>query len=98
MQLRSWLSLVRGRVTRLAARMGVAPGRLSQMADCKRPIPEEVWTIIEAETAGEVRRWDLWPTRWHRIWPDLIGTPGAPPVPAANDEPEPATLEVADAA
>ena len=33
---------------------------------------------IEAATAGAVRRWDLRPDDWHRIWPELIGTDGAP--------------------
>jgi DNA-binding transcriptional regulator YdaS (Cro superfamily) len=35
---------------------------------------------IEAHTGGEVRRWDLRPNDWHRIWPELIGAAGAPDV------------------
>lgn len=30
-----------------------------------------------------VAYWDLRPADWHRIWPELIGTPGAPAVPEA---------------
>lgn len=41
---------------------------------------------IEQATGGAVRRWDLRPTDWHRIWPELIGSDGAPQVPAADDE------------
>lgn len=29
--------------------------------------------------------WDLRPNDWHRIWPELIGTPGAPAIPAAQE-------------
>ena len=28
--------------------------------------------------------WDLRPSDWHRIWPELIGSPGAPDAPAAT--------------
>lgn len=28
--------------------------------------------------------WDLRPSDWHRIWPELIGSPGAPEAPAAT--------------
>lgn len=37
---------------------------------------------IERATSGAVRRWDLRPDDWHRIWPELIGSDGAPEVPA----------------
>lgn len=39
---------------------------------------------IERATGGKVRVWDLRPDDWHRIWPMLIGTDGAPEVPAAE--------------
>ena len=38
------------------------------------------WADIERATGR--RRWEMFPTDWHRIWPELIATPGAPPVPA----------------
>lgn len=41
---------------------------------------------IEQATEGAIRRWTLRPDDWHRIWPELIGTEGAPPVPAATEE------------
>jgi hypothetical protein len=34
--------------------------------------------VIEGETAKAVRRWDLRPSDWHLIWPELIGHPDAP--------------------
>ena len=45
---------------------------------------------IERASGGVVRRQDLRPDDWHRIWPELIGAEGAP------DVPQPA--EVRDAA
>lgn len=45
----------------------------------------EYCVAIERATDGKVRRWDLRPEDWHLIWPELIGSDGAPPVPT---EPE----------
>jgi DNA-binding transcriptional regulator YdaS (Cro superfamily) len=35
---------------------------------------------IERATEGRVRRWDLRPGDWHRIWPELIDAEGAPQI------------------
>lgn len=78
MDLRTWLNEKRGRNAQLAARTGIAPGYLSQMADGKRPIPHAVWQEIADETEQKVQPWDLWPDEWHRIWPSLVGRKGAP--------------------
>lgn len=48
----------------------------------KRKFPPKYGAVLE-QHAGGVKRWDLWPTEWHQIWPELIGADGAPPVPAA---------------
>jgi DNA-binding transcriptional regulator YdaS (Cro superfamily) len=42
---------------------------------------------IERVTHGEVRRWDLRPLDWHRIWPELKGTDGAPTPPDTGHAP-----------
>jgi DNA-binding transcriptional regulator YdaS (Cro superfamily) len=47
----------------------------------RRPSPEHC-IAIERATEGKVRLWDLRPNDWHRIWPMVIGTPGAPDVPS----------------
>lgn len=44
-------------------------------------------TGLERLTGGLVARWDSRPTDWHRVWPELVGTKGAPAVPV------PATAE-----
>lgn len=36
----------------------------------------------ERITNGRLRRWNLRSKDWHLIWPELVGTEGAPPVPA----------------
>ncbi len=41
------------------------------------PSPENC-VAIERATGGNVMRWDLRPNDWPRIWPELIGTDGAP--------------------
>lgn len=45
-------------------------------------VPSEHCAAIEKATSGAVRRWDLRPDDWHRIWPELIGAEGAPDAPA----------------
>ena len=47
-----------------------------------RPCNPELAVALERESAGEVRRWDVRPHDWHRIWPELIGITGAPAIPA----------------
>lgn len=42
---------------------------------------------MELATDGELRRWALCSRTWHLIWPDLIGTAGAPPIPTTKAEP-----------
>lgn len=44
----------------------------------------ELCVLIEWHSNQKVRRWESNPERWHRIWPEIIGSSGAPDV-AAND-------------
>ena len=75
-------------VAQLRERIGVksdAQVRQWQHGYAGRLPGAEYCVAIEKATEGRVRRWDLRPKDWHRIWPELIGTEGAPSVPA---EPE----------
>ena len=36
---------------------------------------------VEVASAHVIRRWDVCPDDWHRIWPELIGSDGAPALP-----------------
>jgi DNA-binding transcriptional regulator YdaS (Cro superfamily) len=49
-----------------------------------RGVPVE-W-CARVEQVLNVRRWDLRPKDWYLIWPELIGTEGAPDVPAIAEE------------
>jgi DNA-binding transcriptional regulator YdaS (Cro superfamily) len=48
----------------------------------KRQFPAEHAAALESISG--VRRWEIFPTSWHAIWPELIGTEGAPPVPGPD--------------
>lgn len=63
-----------------AAALGVKQPTISEWLRNERPVPIERCVEIERATDGAVRRWDLRPDDWHRIWPELIGQPGAPAV------------------
>lgn len=50
----------------------------------QRGVPIERAVEIEQGTGGRVMRWDLRPTDWHRIWPELVVHPLAPAVPSSS--------------
>ena len=68
--------------TALAERAGTSYLHLRNVAFSGKSSGVMLAVELERATAGAVRRWDLRPTDWHRIWPELIGTEGAPAVPA----------------
>jgi DNA-binding transcriptional regulator YdaS (Cro superfamily) len=92
MTLSDYLKEERGRMSRVAIRAQLAPAFLSQIANGVRGAPADRAADIERACDGAVMRWDLRPDDWHRIWPELVGTDGAPAVPAQQSE------EVRDAA
>ena len=62
--------------------LGLNPDQVRQWRhghDNRRPSPENC-AAIEAATSRAVMRWDLRPDDWHRIWPELIGSKGAPSI------------------
>ena len=67
-------------MAKLALRVGASTQAVSNWR--ARGVPLEHCAAIEHVTGGAVRRWDLRPDDWHRIWPELIGAAGAPDVPA----------------
>lgn len=70
-----------------ASSCGTSRGHLQNVMYGVRPCAPELATLIEQASHGAVRRWHLRPEDWHRIWPELIGITGAPPVSsAANDD------------
>ena len=81
MKLRAYIdTLPRGGLSAFAARVGISPIYMSQLAaeqDGRVPSPE-LCVSLERESDQQVLRWDLRAKDWHRIWPELIGQPGAP--------------------
>lgn len=72
----------------LAARVGLAVKagttwlHLRNIAFSAKVCGIQLAVDLERATGLAVRRWELRPDDWHRIWPELIGTEGAPDVPA----------------
>lgn len=71
-----------GSAVELARIIGVSAPAIHEWKAGGRPVPIERCVQIERATDGAVRRWDLRPDDWWRIWPELIGADGAPEVPA----------------
>lgn len=70
-----------------ATAVGSTYGHLRNVAYGYRACAPLLATAIEQTSGGAVRRWDLLPTEWAAVWPELIGTPGAPAVgPHAGSE------------
>ena len=71
---------IAGGAVALSRELGVTVGAVNHWRTGVRPFPFERCVQIERITAGRVRRWDLRPDDWDRVWPELIGAPGAPKI------------------
>ena len=65
-----------------AGRCKTTIGYLRKAISIRQKLDTGLCTDIERESGGAVRRWDLRPDDWRRIWPEIIAHPDAPPVPA----------------
>ena len=81
-----------GGTSAVAKRLRVAPASVSEWRAKGIPPGRRVELAADIERAIGTPRWTQRPSDWHRIWPELVGADGAPPVPA--EEPQ----EVRDAA
>lgn len=68
-----------GGVSALARSIGVTQSAVSNWR-ARESVPPEHCAGVEAAAGAAVRRWHLRPNDWHRIWPELVGAPGAPAV------------------
>lgn len=68
-----------GGAAKVAALIDVSLQAACFYRDGKRTFPVEHGATLEK--ASGVKRWEIWPDDWHRIWPELKGTEGAPEVP-----------------
>ena len=71
-----------GGPAKLASLIGKTTQAVCFYRDGMRPFPVEHGATLEA--ASGVKRWELWPDDWFRVWPELIGTKGAPAVKTAK--------------
>ena len=67
-----------GGVSKLASALGVGQSAVSTWRARGTTLNAAHCLAIARATAGAVTRRDLRPGDWHLIWPDLIGTDGAP--------------------
>lgn len=87
--LKSWLTAEYGRAGRMAKHLCVPASFVSAMADGRKPVPVGHGAAIEQFTAGQVRRQDLFPDCWQRIWPELAAQETAPDTSASTHQPQP---------
>ncbi len=90
MDLKTYLQQNDGAAATLAQALDIQVPYLQQMAlpdenPNKRAVNPVRAVHLEKLTSGLVRRWDTRPKDWHLIWPELIGTDGAPEVTAEQD-------------
>lgn len=63
-----------------AAKCGTSIGYLRKALSAGQVPSPERCVLIEQITGGALSRRDLRPDDWHRIWPELIETDGAPQI------------------
>lgn len=72
---------------RLADKAGINEQYLYQCLTGRRDMGAvEARRCVDEHWAGEIAIWDVCQKTWHLIWPDLIGTEGAPAVPVAEGQ------------
>lgn len=76
----------------MARRLRVAAASVSEWRAKGIPAGRRVELAAEIQRRVGIPRWVQRPDDWHLIWPELVGTDGAPPVPAEQQQ------EVRDAA
>lgn len=62
----------------LAQRLGTSIGHMNNVAYEQRVASAALTRQIAIESRREVAEWDLRPHDWFLIWPELVGTNGAP--------------------
>lgn len=65
-----------------STKSGVGSDYLYQCTTGRRDMKPKLAVHVEASTDGLLRRWHLRIKDWHLIWPELVGSPGAPKPPS----------------
>ena len=75
MTLKEFIKSLRvGDAKKFAARLGVSPSYLSQMASGRTAISPTRALMIESATEGQVSRAELRPHDWELIWPEYASS------------------------
>lgn len=69
----------------LAAMVHISDPYLYQCLTGRKAMKPEEAVRVEVESRLALRRWHLRPRDWWLIWPELIGTEGAPAVPQPEE-------------
>lgn len=67
-----------GGIAAVATLLGESPQTVNNWVSRGVPVPR--CAAFEQAVCQRLMRWDLRPDDWHEIWPELIGTKGAPKV------------------
>lgn len=65
------------------ARFGLSKQTINEWP--RKGIPVPYCAGVEEECEREFRRWDFRPDDWWLIWPELIGSTGAPAIPVQTE-------------
>lgn len=69
-----------------AQALGINAQFLYQCLTGRRAMEPKMAVRLERNTNQRVRRWQVRQADWHLIWPELIDTDGAPPIPATQPQ------------
>ena len=72
-----------GGPARVAGELGVSAQAVCFWRDGKRQMPADGLARLEHMCGARLRRWHFRPADWHLIWPEMVGTDGAPEPPSA---------------
>ena len=74
-----------GGTNAVARRTGVKPPSVTGWRTNGIPDDKLLLLAVDIERKIGVRRWALRPGDWHLIWPELIGSEGAPALPSQQE-------------
>ena len=66
---------------RFAVECGTTLGHMRNCSYGQKQLAPANCVLVERCSGAAVMRWDLRPDDWHLIWPELIGSAGAPAAP-----------------
>lgn len=70
----------------VARRLNIAAASVSEWRSKGIPDGRRIELGADIQRKAGLPRWVQRPRDWHRIWPELVGSDGAPTVPAEQQE------------